>query len=592
MKLDEITARVRLRPGMRTSDFGIALARRWWSTYMPAWCLITIPFFAAAAAVVYFANVNAILMIMALWWLKPLFDRVILFVLSRAFFGEELGLDQTISLTMRSWLRWPVWMQLTVLRLIPVRGTFDPVLELERPRLGDAWKRYSNLLGGFDIHGLFLGTTMEWVFFAASYFVLGMVMPETIEVDIGMVGEAMLGDIEAPELAAIAIPLYWIALTFVEPFFVATGFASYINRRVELEGWDIELTFRRLAERLRKRASDGFSTAAAILFAAALAFGFSSPQPAFAQDEDFIESDDEYVEYEEEPRGYYDDEGNWVWQNEDSDIVDVDTPVRDIREGHYDENGDWVEGPGYYDDEGRWIDVEGQFDADGVFIEGPSYIPRTVADGWYERSITDPEAEVKRIVADPEFGEKVVEEVWRLKGGDKKDPEAPRPDYGFMAAIAAVLEILAYVVLAIILLGLIYLVVKRFGGLGGDSKVSKERQPTAVVLPDGRRVELSRTWLDDVMPAWNGGDRALALSLLYRGVLRDLKEQYNIKVPDSSTARETVYIVKKAGGPHEFVREVAYMWTREVYAARGPRTEDVERAVVAYRELVRTRGEA
>ena len=31
----------------------------------------------------------------------------------------------------------------------------------------------------------------------------------------------------------------------VEPFFVAAGFAMYLNRRVELEAWDIEQEFRR-----------------------------------------------------------------------------------------------------------------------------------------------------------------------------------------------------------------------------------------------------------------------------------------------------------------------------------------------------------
>jgi hypothetical protein len=31
----------------------------------------------------------------------------------------------------------------------------------------------------------------------------------------------------------------------LEPFYVAAGFAMYLNRRVELEAWDIEQEFRR-----------------------------------------------------------------------------------------------------------------------------------------------------------------------------------------------------------------------------------------------------------------------------------------------------------------------------------------------------------
>jgi hypothetical protein len=39
--------------------------------------------------------------------------------------------------------------------------------------------------------------------------------------------------------------LYALAVLVVEPFYVASGFAMYLNRRVELEAWDVEQEFRR-----------------------------------------------------------------------------------------------------------------------------------------------------------------------------------------------------------------------------------------------------------------------------------------------------------------------------------------------------------
>jgi len=42
-----------------------------------------------------------------------------------------------------------------------------------------------------------------------------------------------------------------LALLVVEPFYAAAGFALYLNRRTELEGWDLEQAFRGLADRLR-----------------------------------------------------------------------------------------------------------------------------------------------------------------------------------------------------------------------------------------------------------------------------------------------------------------------------------------------------
>jgi hypothetical protein len=45
-----------------------------------------------------------------------------------------------------------------------------------------------------------------------------------------------------PLVVAIA---YAAAVLFLEPFYVAAGFTMYLNRRAELEAWDIEQEFRR-----------------------------------------------------------------------------------------------------------------------------------------------------------------------------------------------------------------------------------------------------------------------------------------------------------------------------------------------------------
>ena len=42
----------------------------------------------------------------------------------------------------------------------------------------------------------------------------------------------------------LACACYRVAVAIVEPFFVGAGFAMYLNRRVELEAWDIEQEFR------------------------------------------------------------------------------------------------------------------------------------------------------------------------------------------------------------------------------------------------------------------------------------------------------------------------------------------------------------
>jgi hypothetical protein len=58
----------------------------------------------------------------------------------------------------------------------------------------------------------------------------------------------------------------------IEPLYVAGGFALYINRRVWLEGWDVELAFRRLQRRVRG--------VAAALAGIALALALAAPARA------------------------------------------------------------------------------------------------------------------------------------------------------------------------------------------------------------------------------------------------------------------------------------------------------------------------
>ena len=43
---------------------------------------------------------------------------------------------------------------------------------------------------------------------------------------------------------ALRLACFAVAVAIVEPFFVGAGFAMYLNRRVELEAWDIEQEFR------------------------------------------------------------------------------------------------------------------------------------------------------------------------------------------------------------------------------------------------------------------------------------------------------------------------------------------------------------
>jgi len=92
-----------------------------------------------------------------------------------------------------------------------------------------------------------------------------------------------------------------IVITLVEPFFVGAGFGLYLNARSILEGWDVELSFRRIAQRLNEqihvavpppptKASSGSVTRVLIGFFAVLCV-MTAPQ-GFAENE-FVDGEGE-----------------------------------------------------------------------------------------------------------------------------------------------------------------------------------------------------------------------------------------------------------------------------------------------------------
>jgi hypothetical protein len=51
-------------------------------------------------------------------------------------------------------------------------------------------------------------------------------------------------------LQVVTAALYYIPSILLEAFYIGAGFGLYLNRRTQLEAWDVELAFRRLRERL------------------------------------------------------------------------------------------------------------------------------------------------------------------------------------------------------------------------------------------------------------------------------------------------------------------------------------------------------
>ena len=177
---------------------------------------------------------------------KPWLDRTILFVLSRAAFGQPTTPGDLWRAQRQVW-----WSQLlftwTVRRLSPWRSLTQPVYQLEgwlvrnggRARPPDP--AHEGRIAPADDVGASawrkLALTLRAALARSSGSRRRGQAPDVLEV--------LTGDVRRSfSMVAIAVA-YAIVVVFLEPFYVAAGFAMYLNRRAELEAWDIEQEFRR-----------------------------------------------------------------------------------------------------------------------------------------------------------------------------------------------------------------------------------------------------------------------------------------------------------------------------------------------------------
>jgi len=274
MRLDQLSVMLRPRDPWEATDLGIALWRRHFGAIMRAWLGLSLPVLALLSAFAW--SIDALwLAFLMMWWLKPWFDRVPLFVLSRAVFGSVPTTLQTLRARelyrpgLFAWLSWR--------RLHPARSLLLPVDLLEGVGGARRAARAAVLLRAVGAQSLGLVCAFAAIEFAllVSVFVvcLMFVPTEFLTVKARALWSTMF---QSPPRWAqlLTLCVYWTSASLVEPIYVAAGFGLYLNRRTQLEAWDIELVFRRLAARVRASADLAAALLpAALLCVALLGFG-------------------------------------------------------------------------------------------------------------------------------------------------------------------------------------------------------------------------------------------------------------------------------------------------------------------------------
>ncbi len=250
MQVESLAVALRKRSNMEAIDLGFALARYWFRELWLAWLIGALPIFLVTVLFILIIDnkYTASIVFFIFWWLKPLYEQPLLYILSRQLFSEPVSLNyifrnyfQIIKPQITALLFWR--------RLSLSRSFNNPVAMLEgltgkerSERLNILHAQQSNssqLLTIVCIH-------LEMLLYLSLLSFAFMLIPE----------ELLEGDffdiVTSDSLVSSLVTYfsYFVVMSLIAPFYVAAGFSLYITRRTKLEGWDIELAFKRLKNRV------------------------------------------------------------------------------------------------------------------------------------------------------------------------------------------------------------------------------------------------------------------------------------------------------------------------------------------------------
>lgn len=243
MDLNKTSAKIRPRNHWQAIDLGFQMVQKWWKPLYFQWFVVTLPFFLISQLISIPLDWLGILLF---WWLKPLWERAPLYYLSHALFGEYPTWRETLrampKLFAVQWFPSLTWRRFSFTR------SFDlPIIQLEGLSGYQRKQRMSDLHFTTSSHSFWLTTFGYHFEYAICFGVLTLAFlfaPMDWDVEWESVIFA-----DATFVMFLNNVIYYLAISLVAPFYVAAGFCLYINRRTVLEGWDIELTFRNLANR-------------------------------------------------------------------------------------------------------------------------------------------------------------------------------------------------------------------------------------------------------------------------------------------------------------------------------------------------------
>jgi hypothetical protein len=251
MQIETISANIRSRNHWEGIDLGFVMARRWYLQLWGLWWVTAMPVI-LLSLVLYLLLDSAVLITMLIWWFKPLYEPMLLYWLSRRLFGEELSLREMLA-EWRKIILPRLLGNLTLFRLSANRSLVMPVSHLEQLS-GNALRNRARVLRENQSAGTWLtvvGIHFELVLSLGILLLVIFLLPNSMMPE-GLFAAAID---EQHWIQVLNYIFGIITMSIFAPFYVAGGFALYLTRRSQLEAWDLELAFRQMEPRIKRKAA-------------------------------------------------------------------------------------------------------------------------------------------------------------------------------------------------------------------------------------------------------------------------------------------------------------------------------------------------
>ena len=257
MRLDEVTAEIRPRSDWEAVDLGFAMVRRhFWRCLVMWWMALAVP----VVAMTWLLWDHPAILLALVWWVKPAGSRMVLLEISRRLFGEKPSWKAIWREVPRVWIRRFVF-RFGIARFSPWMPVTLAVDDLEGLR-GKQYRLRARQLarrGDGAITWLFLTADLATAWFGLGLIGLGaMMMPTGQDGPWSQAMEAWSFEdpFEIPLLLMRTVAICLIlSMSLVDLFVTGAGFGIYVNNRTWIEGWDVELAFKRLGQRIGKVAA-------------------------------------------------------------------------------------------------------------------------------------------------------------------------------------------------------------------------------------------------------------------------------------------------------------------------------------------------